>query len=170
MRHALVVVGVVGVLCVGVAAQAQENLKKLADWNGEWTFEVQGKDTKDGDPWTVEVKGQQHQIGNDFFVWTSSWTTPEGKEMSDISDMGWDPAKKEYFQVGFRSDGGKGTSVIKFGEDSMTFDGTNTTATGETTRSRCTYTLPTDKYEGKCETLTEGEWWQSSAEKGVRVK
>jgi hypothetical protein len=31
MRHALVVVGVVGVLCVGVAAQAQENLKKLAD-------------------------------------------------------------------------------------------------------------------------------------------
>jgi hypothetical protein len=72
--------------------------------------------------------------------------------------------------VGFRSDGWKATSVVTFGDGTITYDITGTTATGETVRTRCTWTVPKDEYEGKCETLTDGEWWISGTEKGVRVK
>jgi len=94
--------------------------------------------------------------------------TPHDASGLDIT--GYDPAKKEYFGVGFRSDGWKATSVVTFGDGTITYDNTGTTATGETVRTRCTWTVLKDEYEGTCETLTDGEWWASGTEKGVRVK
>ena len=68
------------------------------------------------------------------------------------------------------SDGYRETSVVTFGDRTIIFDVTGPPATGETVRVRCTWTLPKDEYEGKCETLTDGEWWHSGTKKGVRVK
>ena len=171
MKRMVVVLGVVGFVCAAtVAAQAQEDLKKVAGWNGEWATETQGRDTEAGEEWTFQGKAKQHQVGEHFYVWNGKWTAPDGKDMKYLGVTGWDPAKKAYFGVGFRSDGYKETSVVTFGDGTVVYDVTGTSATGEAVRVRCTWTVPKDKYEGKCETLTDGKWWHSSMEKGVRVK
>ena len=74
MKRMLVAVSVLGFVCAAtVAAQAQEDLKKVAGWNGEWALELSGRDNKGGEEWTAKGKGKQHQIG-DFYVWNGSWT------------------------------------------------------------------------------------------------
>jgi hypothetical protein len=170
MNRVFVFVVVLGIVSVAGAAQAQEELKKVAKWNGEWAVEVSGRDNKGGEQWTAKMKGKQHQVG-DFCVWDATWTAHDGKEMSSLGITGYDPAKKEYFGVGFRSDGYWETSVVTFSNGTATYDVTGTTAAREKVRTRCTWPHPPkDKYEGKCETLTDGEWWVSWTEKGVRVK
>jgi hypothetical protein len=171
MKHMLVATGVLGfVSAAASSAPAQEDLEKVAGWNGEWSLELWGRDSKGGEEWTTKGVGEQHQIG-DFCVWNGKWTAPDGKGMSYVGITGYDPAKKEYFGVGCRSDGSRETSVITFRDKSMIVDGTNTMATGETVRVRCTWPVPPkDEYEGKCETFTDGEWWVSGTEKGIRVK
>jgi hypothetical protein len=169
MQRALIAVGILGFVCAATTAQAQEDLKKVARWNGEWALDLWGKDSKGGEEWTAKGKGKQHQIG-DFCVWKTTFTAPDGKDMTYLGITGYDPAKKEYFATDFHSDGFMGRSIVTFGDGSVVYDASGTTATGEKVRTRCTWTLPKDKYEGKCETLTDGEWWLSGTEKGVRVK
>ena len=76
MKHMLVALGVLGFVCLAVTAQAQEDLKKVAGWNGEWALELSGRDNKGGEEWTAKGKGKQHQIG-DFYVWNGSSTAPD---------------------------------------------------------------------------------------------
>ena len=176
MKRMVVLVGVVGFVCAAtVAVQAQEaqpgaDLKKLDVWNGDWAFETQVKDSPSAAEKTVKGTWEQRRMGDHFYVWNGKWTAPDGKEMTDLAIAGWDPVKKAYFSEGFASDGGKGTGVVTFSDKSITIDSTSLAATGEKTRTRCTFGLSEQEFAGTCETLTDGKWWVSRTEKDVRVK
>ena len=173
MKRTLVALGILGFVCG--AAQAQEakpgsDLKKLDFWNGEWTFEVQGKDRKSGEEWKVKGKGEQVQLGDHFYVWRDKVKNADGEEFSNMNIGGYDPVKKAHFVEHFGSDGGRGTGVLTFSDKSMTSDTTALSATGEETRERCTYSRSEQENTGTCEILTDGEWWVSSKAKFTKVK
>ena len=173
MKRMLVALGVMGFLCA--ATQAQEakpgaDLKKLDVWNGDWAFETQVKDSPSGAEKTYKGTWEQRRMGDHFYVWDGKWTAPDGKEMTDLAITGWDPVTKAYFSEGFDSDGGRGTGVATFSDKSITTDSTSLAATGEKTRTRCTYSLSEQENTGTCETRTDGEWWVSSKAKFTKVK
>lgn len=169
MNRMIVVVGVMGIVCAAATAQAQEDLRKLDVWVGDWAWESLEKDSPSGAERKVEGTGEFRRLGDHFLVWNSQWKDAEGNEHSVLEITEYDPVKKACVVHSFGSQGGRGTAVMTIDGKTVTFDWTGVTATGEETRTRCKDVLE-DAGPNSCETLTDGTWWASSKGTSRKVK
>jgi hypothetical protein len=166
MKRTLVALSVLALVCA--AAQAQEakpgaDLKKLDIWIGDWTFEDQGKDSESGEEWKAKGTGQLSQMG-EFYIWRG-----KTEERDFIYIWEYDPAKKTYFIKGFLSDGSRGTATATFGEETLAWETTGVTATGEKTRQRCSQDFVAEPV-ATCEAFIDGKWTPSVKTTYTKVK
>jgi hypothetical protein len=170
MKHMLVALGVLGLVCAATFAQAQDakpgsEMKKLDIWVGDWTWEEQSKDSESGEERITKGTGQYSRMGKFFYLWRTK--TEEG---GFTSVTGYDPVKKAYFAHGFNNNGGRGTATVTITEKTVTNDWTGVTAAGEKTRRRCTADLVVPKGTSACEDFIDGKWTASSKGTFTKVK
>ena len=67
-RTVVVVVGVLGFACAAGTAQAQEDLKKLDVWVGDWAWENHVEESPSGPEQKIEGTGQFRRLGDHFYV------------------------------------------------------------------------------------------------------
>lgn len=169
MKHMLVVVGVLGFVCAAATAQAQEDLKRLDVWVGEWTWVDMVKESPSGDEVKIEGTSQIRRIGDFFYEFRFKWKDADGKEQRFTGIAGYDPVKKTYFNHSFGSDGWRGSGSLTFSKSAVTTDWAGVTATGEKSPLRCTDML-SEQWTYECERMTDGEWWVSMTGKATKVK
>ena len=169
MKYMLVALGVLGFVCAATPVQAQEDLKKLDVWVGDWTWVDMVKDGPTGDERKMEGTAQVRRIGDFFYEFRSQWKDADGKDQRWTGIAGYDPVKKSYFNYSFGSDGWRGTGSLTFGDDAATTDWAGVTAGGEKSRLRCTDML-SEQWTYKCERMTDGKWWVSFTGKSTKVK
>ena len=167
MWRGLGALGVLGLVCVAVQAEEAKPgaaLKNLEVWVGDWTFEEHGKNPETGEEWASKGTGEFRKMGEHFYVWRA-----RGEGGSFISINGYDPVKKAYFRHAFNDKGWRGTSMVTFGEGTVTDDWTGVSATGEQTpRRRCVGEFK--KATWTCEDLIDGKWIAVVEGKGTYTK
>jgi hypothetical protein len=170
MRQLLVAVVVLGIVCAVTPAQAQEarpgnDLKKLDEFVGEWTFEERAKNQDTGEERVVKGTGEYSKLGDLFRVWQGN--TEAGTLLAVDA---FNPVTGEIVRHAFTSGGWQGSGTMTFDDDIVTLDTTGVTADGKKTRSRCKGPLELPTNTLTCEDLIEGKWIAASTVKQTKVK
>jgi hypothetical protein len=177
MRRILSSLGVVVLLfCIPVLADgpkmkdnpACENWHKMI---GEWSWEMESKESPTAE-WKKDPTAKYH------FEWIMDGAflrikTESSNGYLSIETMGYDPQSKNHFDSKYDNSGNR--TILNFGGwDGNIWFGSATTfkPDGSSRTWQCTIIHNSDftSSSSKCQTFTDGKWWDSAKGKANKVK
>jgi hypothetical protein len=177
MKRIVFVVSV-AVLVFSVAVKAQTSVpqpgpeyKILDAWAGEWTIQVEVKDSPSGPAYKVDwtLKGQR--ILGGFCLQVHHTWRAKGAVQNGLEVTGYDPTKKACMTHVFYDDGSWINSTPTFiNERTCIETGTENFPDGIVKKLRVTWEFSPDfmSLSVKEEDEKDGTWWTSMAGKGIR--
>ena len=158
------------VMAENVKMKDNPKCKQWHSFNGEWTEEVEYRDSPTSAWKKGTLKYQSEWILGGSFAQIKG---QDHKGASFINKYGYDAHLETHVGGGFDSHGGRWT--IALGGWSGTNWSDNWTAfspDGKVTFGRCTFEYNSDftSQTGECQTFTDGKWWTDRKIKGTKVK
>lgn len=163
-------------LALSAAALAQTaapnpELKKWEPVVGRWVNQEELRAKPDG-PWEkVSSEWEIRWMPGGFFLDTPGrMTWANGKTVSWIEVVGYDPVRKSVFDSWFSSAGNLGTMTWEWVGTTLKAQGTDVEPSGAQLTVRCSWVHSADyrSVEGTCEQLTDGSWWVNRRVKGTK--
>jgi len=155
------------------APQASPEYNILDAWAGEWTIQLEAKDSPTGPAYKVDWTLKGRRILGGYFLEVLHVWKAKGIEQNGVEITGYDPIKKICMTHVSYDDGNWIISTPTFINDRTCIEiGTEYFPDGKVTKMRNTWNFSPDwmSLSFKEEDEKDGTWWTSMEGKGIRPR
>jgi hypothetical protein len=149
-------------LALAQATGPTEEVKRWKPLIGKWVNQEEQRDGPE-DPWQkVPSEWEIRWVPGSFFIETPGKMVFADREEGAWQQIwGYDPEKKQHFGTWFNEAGGIGKHTFKWTGTTLEVEGIDFSFDGTEAKTRCTYEYSSNytAQNGKCEHLTDGQWW-----------